>query len=65
VAERISDYSFTEVVGTSCAGTTLTHVDCDGNNLCVGLCPLAATIADSCLLLVRYYEQLREFFAYC
>jgi diguanylate cyclase (GGDEF)-like protein/PAS domain S-box-containing protein len=45
-AERISGYSSAEVVGKSCADNILTHVDCDGNNLCVGGCPLAATIAD-------------------
>lgn len=45
-AERISGYSSAEVVGRSCADNILTHVDCDGIHLCVGGCPLAATIAD-------------------
>ena len=45
-AERISGYTAAEVVGKSCADHILTHVDCDGNCLCLGQCPLAATIAD-------------------
>lgn len=45
-AEQISGFAASEVVGTSCADNILTHVDSDGNNLCAGRCPLAATIAD-------------------
>lgn len=45
-AENISGFSASEVVGTSCAHDILTHVDGDGNNLCKGMCPLAACIAD-------------------
>ena len=45
-AERISGFSAEEVVGKSCADDILTHVDGDGNNLCLGLCPLADTILD-------------------
>jgi diguanylate cyclase (GGDEF)-like protein/PAS domain S-box-containing protein len=45
-AERISGYAASEVVGRSCADSILTHVDAAGNQLCCGLCPLAATIED-------------------
>jgi diguanylate cyclase (GGDEF)-like protein/PAS domain S-box-containing protein len=45
-AERISGYTATEVIGRSCADNILTHVDSEGRSLCMGLCPLAATIAD-------------------
>jgi len=45
-AETISGYSAAEVVGKSCADNLLTHVDSDGNSLCMGRCPLAATIGD-------------------
>ncbi len=45
-AERISGYTADEVVGRSCSDNILTHVDSDGNSLCLGLCPLGATIAD-------------------
>lgn len=45
-AERISGFSAAEVVGRSCADNILTHVDHEGNRLCLGLCPLAASIAD-------------------
>lgn len=45
-AEKISGFTAEEVVGKSCADNILTHVDSDGNNLCTGVCPLAASIAD-------------------
>jgi len=45
-AERISGYTASEVVGRSCSDNILTHVDGDGNSLCLGMCPLAMTIAD-------------------
>jgi diguanylate cyclase (GGDEF)-like protein/PAS domain S-box-containing protein len=45
-AERITGFHADEVVGKSCADDILTHVDDQGLNLCCGLCPLAATIAD-------------------
>jgi len=45
-AERISGFTANEVVGTSCSDNILTHVDSEGNSLCTGMCPLAATIAD-------------------
>ncbi|MEW6714517.1 MAG: diguanylate cyclase [Nitrospirota bacterium] len=45
-AERISGFTADEVIGKSCSDNILTHVDSEGNSLCFGLCPLAATIAD-------------------
>jgi len=45
-AEQISGFTANEVVGRSCSDNILTHVDIDGNTLCTGMCPLAATIAD-------------------
>ena len=45
-AEQISGFTAVEVVGTSCSNNILTHVDSDGNKLCTGMCPLAATISD-------------------
>ena len=45
-AERISGFTGIEVIGKSCANCILTHVDGLGRSLCLGLCPLAATIAD-------------------
>ena len=45
-AEQISGFTANEVIGTSCSDNILTHVDSEGNNLCTGMCPLAATIAD-------------------
>jgi diguanylate cyclase (GGDEF)-like protein/PAS domain S-box-containing protein len=45
-AEKISGFSAHEVVGLSCSNNILTHIDSEGNHLCTGMCPLAATIAD-------------------
>ncbi len=45
-AEHISGFSADEVIGKSCSDNVLTHVDNDGNYLCSGMCPLAATISD-------------------
>lgn len=45
-AERISGFSAAEVVGRHCSDNILTHVDAEGNTLCLGACPLAATIGD-------------------
>jgi len=45
-AERITGYMAEEVVGNSCADNILTHVDDEGNNLCLGGCPLSKTIED-------------------
>ena len=45
-AEQISGFTANEVVGKSCSDNILTHVDIEGNNLCKGMCPLAASIAD-------------------
>ncbi len=45
-AEQISGFMASEVVGKSCADDILTHVDDKGNNLCSGVCPLAASMSD-------------------
>jgi len=45
-AERITGFTFAEVVNSHCWDNILIHVDGDGNRLCHGMCPLAATIRD-------------------
>jgi len=45
-AERITGYPASEVVGKSCLDNILVHVDSSGVNLCLGRCPLAATLND-------------------
>lgn len=45
-AERISGFSAAEVIGRSCSDNILTHVDGEGNKLCMGTCPLAESISD-------------------
>ncbi len=45
-AQRITGFSAAEVVGRSCADNVLSHVDGEGNSLCFGCCPLAASIGD-------------------
>lgn len=45
-AEKISGFTAEDVVGKSCSDNMLTHISSEGDDLCTGLCPLAATIAD-------------------
>jgi diguanylate cyclase (GGDEF)-like protein/PAS domain S-box-containing protein len=45
-AEKISGFTAEEVTGKTCADNILIHVDDYGNNLCLDMCPLAATIKD-------------------
>jgi len=45
-AERISGYTSEEVLGKSCADNLLRHIGNAGQQLCVGLCPLAKTLRD-------------------
>jgi diguanylate cyclase (GGDEF)-like protein/PAS domain S-box-containing protein len=45
-AEKISGFTADEVIGHSCADNILTHIDAHGNKLCIGMCPLQATIND-------------------
>jgi diguanylate cyclase (GGDEF)-like protein/PAS domain S-box-containing protein len=59
-AERISGFTADEVVGKSCADNILTHVDSQGNSLCTGMCPLAATIADGKLREAELYMHHKD-----
>lgn len=45
-SELISGFSAAEVLGRSCSDNILTHVDEQGNSLCLGKCPLAYTMED-------------------
>jgi PAS domain S-box-containing protein len=59
-AERISGFTAREVVGTPCSDNILTHVDGKGNNLCLSLCPLAATINDKADREVEVYMHHKD-----
>lgn len=45
-AERLSGYTYNEVVGFKCQDNILTHVDHQGINQCKRFCPLKKTILD-------------------
>jgi len=45
-AEQISGYAAAEVEGRCCSDCILTHVDAEGNCLCLDKCPLAFTMED-------------------
>ena len=45
-AERITGFSANEVLGKGCKDNILTHVDENGNTLCLSGCPLQNTIMD-------------------
>lgn len=46
-AEIITGFKSEEVLGKCCSDNILTHVDSNGENLCVGICPLEMSIDDS------------------
>ena len=45
-AERITGFRASDVVGKHCSDNILVHVDREGNNLCLGVCPMGDTIKD-------------------
>lgn len=45
-AEQLTGYQRDEILGRRCFENTLEHVDDQGRPLCLGRCPLAATIKD-------------------
>ncbi|MBJ6727395.1 sensor domain-containing diguanylate cyclase [Geomesophilobacter sediminis] len=45
-AERITGYTASEVIGSRCSDNILRHIDNCGNELCIGMCPLFATLQD-------------------
>jgi diguanylate cyclase (GGDEF)-like protein/PAS domain S-box-containing protein len=45
-AEAITGYRAEELFGSRCSDGILLHVDRNGNELCKGMCPLAAAMAD-------------------
>ena len=59
-AEKISGFSASEVVGKSCADNILTHVDSEGNSLCLGMCPLAQTIVDGKAREIEVYMHHKD-----
>lgn len=54
-AEKITGYTTEEVKGSSCSENILEHIDEQGNSLCEGKCPLAATMEDGCFREARVY----------
>lgn len=45
-AERITGFSFNEIVGKTCADNILRHIDNSGKELCIYGCPLSKTLKD-------------------
>lgn len=45
-AERITGFAAEDVIGSYCYNNILNHVDSEGKKLCLGGCPLHATISD-------------------
>lgn len=45
-AELITGYAAEEVIGKRCMDNILVHVDDEGRQLCLGMCPLSGTIKD-------------------
>ncbi len=45
-AEELTGFTANEVMGSRCSDNILSHIDAEGNSLCQGMCPLAATMED-------------------
>lgn len=45
-AEKITGYTKSEVTGSGCSDHILRHIDYEGKELCLGDCPLRATLKD-------------------
>lgn len=59
-AQRISGFTAQEVVGRPCSDSILTHVDDQGNHLCLSPCPLAEAIADQTDREVHMYMHHKD-----
>lgn len=56
-AERITGFNAKEVVGKHCYDNLLNHVDEAGKHLCLGGCPLHATVSDGIIRDTHVYLQ--------
>jgi diguanylate cyclase (GGDEF)-like protein/PAS domain S-box-containing protein len=59
-AERLTGYSQSEVLGSSCSDNILKHIDSNGREVCNNGCPLHATISDGQMresLLFLHHKQ--------
>lgn len=59
-AERITGFTSAEVVGKRCLDNILVHVDEQGTSLCLGDCPLAATMRDGRRRATRVYLRHKD-----
>jgi diguanylate cyclase (GGDEF)-like protein/PAS domain S-box-containing protein len=59
-AERITGFRASDVVGKHCSDNILVHVDREGNNLCLGMCPMGDTINDGEMRSSDVYLQHRD-----
>jgi diguanylate cyclase (GGDEF)-like protein/PAS domain S-box-containing protein len=59
-AEQLTGYSRAEAIGRRCSDNMLKHVDEQGRALCLGRCPLAATMEDSQMRESRVYLHHKD-----
>ena len=59
-AERITGYTQTEMLGTSCQQTLLNHIDEEGRPLCIVGCPLFDTLGDGQQRQARVFVRHKE-----
>lgn len=59
-AEQITGYSAEEVLGRRCSENILMHVDPWGTQLCLNLCPLAATMTDGLSRVAEVYLHHKD-----
>jgi diguanylate cyclase (GGDEF)-like protein/PAS domain S-box-containing protein len=59
-AEKLTGYHSVDVVGKSCSDNFLIHVENTGDNLCIGMFPLAATLTDGIKREAEVYLHHRD-----
>lgn len=59
-AEKISGFTAQEVVGRSCSDNILTHINDDGESLCLGKCPLEKSILEAVPLETHVYMHHKD-----
>ena len=60
VAEKITGYKSSEVVGSGCSDNILVHVNENGENLCKTHCPLAGSIKDGVIKEARIFLHHKD-----
>ncbi len=59
-AERITGYKGSEILGQACSKNVLSHVDAEGNLICLTDCPARLTLRDGVVRTLQVYVHHKE-----